>query len=954
MTQTGPVATVPAADGDTPQDLLPASGQVARARATYTSVYLVEVPDTSGLRPLDGPIDLTEPLELYDRPAEGVIVTTEQDWVPRAIGLGRLLHSLTLAPGESTRVALVDWARQVTARTSQTTSQTEAVTEEAARQRGITELTDAIAREEQSGSTVARSETTSSSHGASGGISGFLWGAGASASTATNRGLATNVSRTSGYRGLTTSTAQHIQDRTQQLATSSRDLHATAVVETSEAESTAVSTRVVTNYNHMHALTIEYWEVIQEYEVRTWTDRCDRCLFIPMQVLRFDASVFKRYKPVLVAVAPGAWARALESIDPFETSVYRTRSSSGESPVADPAAQAPRMVPMGEKRPRLIHLDWTPGPIEVTEPDPELLQRPEAGGGQPPSVTTGRRFTCFGIADDPTWPAGAIGWDASSRTWVPLGRCELRAGPPARSREGTVIDQKGEHRWRITGEGARLSLVHRGPRSSTWGTTNLTGVSMEFRDPDTGRMHRVGSDGLPEMEHVVERLPAADLPPRGGAERLTVWWDEHAIRAVGLAMRDDPDQTLGTPTSAATDYDVNQITFEPDERVTRIVFTSGVTPAGPVLSRVAITTDSRGPIELGPVLPPNARTVEERIEVGSGVLCGLFGTIDPADDRVLSLGFQVRGPHVRQDVIDHLNDNDLHYSQAIWASADDLTLTRILANYTYDGPGSGSDRRKTVSGTPLGARLDPSPVAITGNYLGFRWHFPDEDQRQAWLRDNELVESDRDDVAATASRVSLATDGVFAEAVLGRSNGAEKLDITRFWDWQSSPIPILPSEIAPVDTGSRARDVAAETGQLAAPTAVTHAMASLPDPTGTAAVLQAIATGNLFRDVSGLEATSSLLQKGLELAAQSEGKSAEQATKAMQQANDHMEKMSRIAVDAVKEVAPLMLGPAGAAVGGASKLGALLNFASQASAAPAAAGDGSAGEAPAPQEGRRR
>ena len=181
-----------------------------------------------------------------------------------------------------------------------------------------------------------------------------------------------------------------------------------------------------------------------------------------------------------------------------------------------------------------------------------------------------------------------------------------------------------------------------------------------------------------------------------------------------------------------------------------------------------------------------------------------------------------------------------------------------------------------------------------------------------------------------SSTMSLATDGVFAEAVLGRSNGAEKLDITRFWDWQTSPIPILPSEIAPVDTASRVRDVAPETGQLAPSAAAIRALGTLPEPTGAAAALQAIAASNLFRDMSGLDATSALLQKGLELAAQSEGKSAEQATKAMQQATEHMQKMSQIAVQAAKDVAPLVLGPAGATAGALanpSLLGALANLA---------------------------
>jgi hypothetical protein len=295
-------------DPGTPSDLLPTSGQVAKAHATFTSVYLIEVPSTTGLRPLDGPIDLTEPLELYDRPAEGVIVTTQQEWLPRAIGLGRLLHSLTLAPGESTRVALVDWSRRVTALTRESTSQVEAVTEEAERRRGIDEVTNATARELQSGSSAATSNTSSTSRGGTAGISTFFWSAGGSASSANSRGIATNVSRTSGSREVTSNTTQHIQDRTQQQATSARDRHAVAVVETSEAESAMASTRVVTNYNHMHALTIEYWEVIQEYELRTWTKRCDRCLFIPMQVVRFNADVFKG-STVATSIGPGVQSR---------------------------------------------------------------------------------------------------------------------------------------------------------------------------------------------------------------------------------------------------------------------------------------------------------------------------------------------------------------------------------------------------------------------------------------------------------------------------------------------------------------------------------------------------------------------------------------------------------------------------------------------------------------------
>jgi hypothetical protein len=885
-------------------DLLPRIGEVAISRATYESIYLVEVPHDHVLKKLDAPIDLGAPhgsLELYQKPAEGVIVTTEQEWIPRRVGLGRLLHSLTLAPGESTRMAVVDWSRQVTARTDQTTAQAERVAEAALRTNNTSEITNALAVERQQGSSTAKSLTSSTSAAGSVGVPGF----GGSASTSVNAGLATNVSRTDGSRRLSTSTARDIQDRTEQLATSSRELRATAVVETSEVEAAAASTRVVTNYNHMHALTIQYWEVIQEYRLRTRTKRLERCLFVPMKVLTFTDDVFRRYKAVLVAAAPDGWKEIIDGVDPFQTSVYRTRSSNGASDEWSRSGTQPTSEPMGSDPPRLVHFGATTN-FKVKEADRAL------------PGTKGATFLYGGLTDEKATP-GAVGWDPDTGEWVRLGFCTI--APPS---------------------------------GGTWYTAEPVGPGVRFVDKDgkgitpvTDREH-VSTDGVryrlvdgwPTMVRDLRWTPATETTPGGGAERLTAWWDETGIRGVKLAMLGaETDVAIGEPSGPFS----RDVGLEPDERVTELVMTSTYTPAGRVLHRIALRTDRLGVIELGPegaddrqdpvepggeevephAAAGSAGTTTERLDVRGGALCGLFGSFDPRRKHIVSLGFQISGQHTAQRIIDHLDDNRLHYSRAIWANADELSLTRILANFAYDdGKGGGP--------VPLGARLDPVPVAMTGNYLGFRWHFPDAEARDRWSAEFDDPEPSKGRPWQTTT-VSLGTDGVFAEAVLGRSNGAEKLDITRFWDWQTSPIPILPSEIAPVDTGSRARDVAPETGQLAAPAASTRAMPNLPEPTGTAVVLQALAAGNLFRDMSGLEATSALLQKGIEVAAQSEGRSAEQATTAMKQANEHMERMSRIAVDAAKEVAPLLLGPAGAAagaLGNSSKLGALLNLAS--------------------------
>ncbi|MBD2034268.1 hypothetical protein H6F76_04325 [Leptolyngbya sp. FACHB-321] len=68
-----------------------------------------------------------------------------------------------------------------------------------------------------------------------------------------------------------------------------------------------------------------------------------------------------------------------------------------------------------------------------------------------------------------------------------------------------------------------------------------------------------------------------------------------------------------------------------------------------------------------------------------------------------------------------------------------------------------------------------------------------------WLQEHGIqLGSAKEDI------VPLASGGTFAEAMLRRSNCAEKLDITRFWNWQDSPIPLQPNEIAAIQTGSRA------------------------------------------------------------------------------------------------------------------------------------------------------
>lgn len=104
--------------------------------------------------------------------------------------------------------------------------------------------------------------------------------------------------------------AQQINDRSQQNASSVRNRRASIVREVSQTEHESVSTRVVTNYNHMHALTISYYEVVQAFRTTTQLEQAERCLFVPVKLADFsDQASIDRWRLVLADAALTAAAR---------------------------------------------------------------------------------------------------------------------------------------------------------------------------------------------------------------------------------------------------------------------------------------------------------------------------------------------------------------------------------------------------------------------------------------------------------------------------------------------------------------------------------------------------------------------------------------------------------------------------------------------------------------------
>jgi hypothetical protein len=318
-----------------------------------------------------------------------------------------------------------------------------------------------------------------------------------------------------------------------------------------------------------------------------------------------------------------------------------------------------------------------------------------------------------------------------------------------------------------------------------------------------------------------------------------------------------------------------------------------------------------------------ASAAEADVRTSVVLQLSLLGTVMPLDVPIIIWG--TNAPHAQQDVvrfggvkaqrelIDHLEANRLHYSTVVYRSLDAAAIAALLGPYTYRG-------------LPLTQVIDQQPIAVSGNYLVFRLNVPNSvaasgdgspwaaeaQDWQKWLGEHGLIRP-----VPRTEIIPLPSGGVFAEAVLGRFNSAEKLDMTRFWNWQDSPIPLAAPDIAPLQAGSRAQSEDLQPGQLSPSVLSIQAPTALPDATGVAAMLGAIQNGNMFRDMSGMAQTAALAQAALQASAQGATAAGSQAAQNLATTmQNHTERM-RIAAQVAMAMMGLPSTGGGGSAGGA-------------------------------------
>ncbi|MCW4005435.1 MAG: hypothetical protein NWF04_02380 [Candidatus Bathyarchaeota archaeon] len=152
-----------------------------------------------------------------------------------------------------------------------------------------------------------------------------------------------------------------------------------------------------------------------------------------------------------------------------------------------------------------------------------------------------------------------------------------------------------------------------------------------------------------------------------------------------------------------------------------------------------------------------------------------------------------------EKTLQHVVRNTVAYSKAVWLSLTPEERAIMLEGFTIGVPQGGiTDESQMV---PLLNCVENRLLGFYGNSMIMPFIIPpalaEEMQITSGQIQDMLTNFHKRAFSPPKGLIALPTRGVLAEAVLGSCPSAEKIDITRFWNWQDAPVDTAP-EIAPV------------------------------------------------------------------------------------------------------------------------------------------------------------
>lgn len=172
----------------------------------------------------------------------------------------------------------------------------------------------------------------------------------------------------------------------------------------------------------------------------------------------------------------------------------------------------------------------------------------------------------------------------------------------------------------------------------------------------------------------------------------------------------------------------------------------------------------------------------------------------------------------------HVVSNTVPYSKSVWESMTDEERAILLERFTIGVPEGGLV--DASSEVPLLSAVSNRILGFYGNAMIMPFHIPPDLSDEIGVTTGDiqdgLLRFHREDFRPRRRSLSLPTRGLLGEAVLGRCNACETVDLRRFWNWKDSPTPapvgdapVLPADSASIFTARAPFDLAGNQPQNA-------------------------------------------------------------------------------------------------------------------------------------------
>lgn len=763
--------------------------------------------EIAGRVPVESPIDVETFLDGMERNPRGVpkaatlgmgyIVKMHQLWIPTGLSLGDLVYSLPLAPGEQQRIAFADERASLSVREqeSMTAEEWQRYNENA--DSSTHAVFSSAFNEAASGGSKMKTSTESGSFGGGLGVGGFFGGIVAGLGIGGGYADSTTTGSSSSWqnasRDYVSNASQDFHSALARSAAARRTASRTSVRLATASERREVVTKVITNHNHNHALTMQYWEVLRHFGVTSSVDDVQLVCFVPFEVVQF---------------LPGGTPRTL------------------------PTGNYSRDYLLYRYGALLRHHDVLAS---------RLWWRSELSHGL-------RLLRSF--AGNPTMAVESSSGSAQDIVAVSL--------------SGSFMPFEDIYVTAVSTTGARV------------GPIRMTGSSADVAagaETRAGLLQLLRSRRAGTSETRTASLALPDYVSRSNLARFEF---SRSFRTFSYRLTLPSGLGLGDLMGYLANSKSLDVTMSPDELEREI---SGPIVADP-RATIGATLDlleaynGAGGTEVMPVVMPVAAR-----------------RLPP----VLSFADLLR----IEALLQHVVQNTVEYSKAVWQSLTPEERAILLEQFTIGVPSGGLP--DATDEVPLLNCVANQVLGYFGNAAIMPFFIPAPLAEKVGYTSRDVQESllrfHRQAYRPAQSSITLPARGVLGEAVLGSCESSEKIDLTRFWNWQDSPADSATDPATLAATLLGANELVGAGGAQAPATLENGSMVTINQgPTAmtpaelAAALIKGQPESNLPKDLTGIT------QLGAQMKVQTET-TADSLNKTIAEASG----LAKAAMDAVPE-----------------------------------------------------